>query len=424
MDFDKKRMSGAAYQVKKSGGASDEETLAVTEEKMRQERTDRLQNKRGIDVEIQKKLMKKFSPERASAALDWISAVTGEEMTGDFWNDLKDGFALIQLVLKIDGSLGKKVKGLRQKKRTKQPFKCRQNIANFGMACKKLGMKETDVCTSQDLYDGDNLNNVVNQLYALNAIAQSVTKFKGPYLSGGHKFAKKNKRNFSQETLNKTKSAVPLFNQGGVEDDSKNAYMDKHGIIKSQAKASSSVPLLSQGGPHHKDNSDYMDSHGIIKSQKKSSNMVPLLSQGGPQYENTSDYMDNHGIIKSQNKSSNAVPLFSQGGPQYKDTSDYMDSHGIIKSQGKATNVVPLLSQGGPKDESKSDYHDSYGIVKSQSQPVSAAVPLSAKGGVPIEKSNTFDSYGIVKVQQGIATGGPPPPPAAAKAGPPPPPRR
>merc|ERR1719204_716902 len=186
---------------------------------MRQDRQDRFENKRGIDKELNAKILKKFSPERAAKALAWITAVTKQPTTGDFWNDLRDGFLLCTLVLKIDPKLKKKVRGLKPK-RSKQPFVCRQNIANFSLACQKLGMKQTDVCTSQDLYDGDNLNNVVNHIFALNALAYDVKKFKGPYLSGGVKHAKKNKRNFTAEQLAKGRSQVPLFSQI-VEDDSK-----------------------------------------------------------------------------------------------------------------------------------------------------------------------------------------------------------
>ena len=59
------------------------------------------------------------------------------------------------------------------------PFKARENIELFGKACVVWGMKQNDVCTSQDLYEGENLNNVVNTLYSLNAVAQKLKSFDG-----------------------------------------------------------------------------------------------------------------------------------------------------------------------------------------------------------------------------------------------------
>eukprot|EP00494_Astrolonche_serrata_P028480 UN28747 len=77
-------------------------------------------------------------------------------------------------------------------------------------------MKQTDVCTSQDLYNQENLNNVVNTLYSLSACAQKLDTFNGPYISDGISHSTENKRVFTQEQINKGKNAIPQLNQGSV----------------------------------------------------------------------------------------------------------------------------------------------------------------------------------------------------------------
>lgn len=248
-------------------------------------------NKRGLDVALQEKLRKKFDPKKAENCLKWIKEVTGKDTTGDFHEDLKDGFLLCMLLKKVAPDVYKK-KGFKSK-HTTQPFKARTQIQNFIAGCKELGMKETDVCTSQDLYEGDNLNNVVNHLYALNALAHD-TKFKGPFLEGAHtKFAKGNKRNFTPEQLAKGKTMIPLHNQGGIAHEEKNNF-DSYGIVKSTAKASSVIPKMAQGGAKVEDSN--FDSYGIVKSQAKASSAIPKMAQGGAKVE--TDNFDSYGIVK------------------------------------------------------------------------------------------------------------------------------
>jgi len=289
---------------------------------------ERLDNKRGIDKELQAKLMNKFDSGKADACLKWIAASTKKEVTGDFGADLKDGYLLCQLLKHISSKTYKKLHI--KAKPTKQPFHCRTQIQNFVRGSKELGMAETDVCSSQDLYEGDNLNNVVNHLYALNAICYKLheqKKYRGPFIEGAHtKFAKENKRHFTQEQLNLAKSTIPLQMRGGIADDSKTDH----------------------------------DAYGIIKTSQVSTakGVVPKLSQGSKAVESSN--FDSYGIVKCTDKSSNAVPLLAQAKEQPKGSN--FDSYGIVKSTAKASNAVPLLAQA--KEQPKGSKFDSYGIVK------------------------------------------------------------
>jgi len=76
---------------------------------------------------------------------------------------------------------------------------------------------------------------------------------------------KKNQRNFTQEQLNKSKSAVPIWSQGDKEQKTKN--MDSYGIIKvdKDVQKHSGVQGVWDQGSKQNDISSKHDSYGIIK---------------------------------------------------------------------------------------------------------------------------------------------------------------
>lgn len=65
------------------------------------------------------------------------------------------------------------------------PFKCRENIVKYLKACQKLGMKNVDIFVVEDLFNGNDLSNVLMQILRLNKISHSVASFRGPYLDEG-----------------------------------------------------------------------------------------------------------------------------------------------------------------------------------------------------------------------------------------------
>jgi len=96
------------------------------------------------------------------------------------------------------------------------------------MVVQKLVFQKLIALKTRDLYDGQRLDAVVNNIFALSAASRNIDSFGGPYI--GVSYAQKNQRNFTQEQLNKSKSAVPIWNQGDKEHKAKN--MDSYGIIK------------------------------------------------------------------------------------------------------------------------------------------------------------------------------------------------
>jgi len=119
---------------------------------------------------------------------------------------LKDGSVLCALVNKIKPGSVKKVNA------SKMPFKMRENIVKYLDACKALGMSETDLFVAQDLFEGDNMLAVIDQITSLGSIAQSIPEYTGPTI--GPKKATANVREFSEEVLKQ--SITPQINAGGI----------------------------------------------------------------------------------------------------------------------------------------------------------------------------------------------------------------
>lgn len=161
-----------------------------------------------MDKDIQNKIRAKYDPEKQALAQAWIEELTGKNFSDGFQESLKDGVLLCEALNKIKAGSVKKINN------TKMAFKQRENIVNFLDGCKALGMKESDCFVTQDLFEGDNIVVVIDQLFSLGALSRRVDGFEGPYL--GIKFADQNKREFSAEVVAAGKCAVPLQNSGSI----------------------------------------------------------------------------------------------------------------------------------------------------------------------------------------------------------------
>merc|ERR1711997_384503 len=160
----------------------------------------------------------------------------------------------------------------------------------------KLGIPETDCFETRDLFDQQNLSNVVQTLYAVSAISRK-HNFAGPFI--GKKYSEKNERNFSAEVLAKSKSAVPMMAKGGIAQKTNN--MDGYGIVKTDKSMQkpSQVQSAWQKGANAMDKSG-MDGMGIVKvdnSMQKPSNAQGAWQQGANEVDKSG--MDSYGIIKT-----------------------------------------------------------------------------------------------------------------------------
>jgi len=130
----------------------------------------------GMDQELAAKEAAKFSPHDEEMVCSWIRDVTGESKKGDFMEWLKDGQVLIKLCNKL-GSKSYKAN------ESTMPFKQMENIANFLKSCREdLKMRENDLFTTADLYDGKSRVNVINALIATSRAAAK-SGYKGPSIA-------------------------------------------------------------------------------------------------------------------------------------------------------------------------------------------------------------------------------------------------
>lgn len=290
-------------------------------------------------------------PNRAAEAQQWVEQVLGKSVGSDFFDALKDGCLLCELLNKIKPGTCKKFKP------SKQAFVARSNIQIFLQGCKKIGIPETDLFETRDLYDGQRLSAVVGNIYALSAMSRKLG-FGGPFI--GVQYAEKNKRQFTQEQLNKSKSSVPSWNKGSIYNKTKN--MDGAGIIKTEMNKHSGVQSNWEKGSIEQKTKN-MDGAGIIKTDMNKHSGVQSNWEKGSIEQKTKN-MDGAGIIKTDMNKHTGVQSNWEKGSNYNATKN-MDSAGIIKTENNQHSGVQSNWEKG-SIEQKNKNMDGAGIIKTQ----------------------------------------------------------
>lgn len=134
---------------------------------------------------------------------DDLEEVRGSEMLQE---KLKDGIVLCKLINTLQPGIIPKIN------ESKQPFKQMENINNFLSACEKYGCKRGDLFQTVSLYEGVNMPEVLNGIFALGRKATQ----KGA-VGIGPKESEENKRNFSEAKLREGDSHIGLqagYNKG------------------------------------------------------------------------------------------------------------------------------------------------------------------------------------------------------------------
>ncbi|XP_065071495.1 myophilin-like [Rhopilema esculentum] len=150
----------------------------------------------GFTAEVRGKLSSKYDSGREREALQWIEAVLGERVFGGVQGSdavhqkLKDGVILCKLINKIKPGSVKKIND------SKMAFKMMENIGNFLDACMAIGIQKLDTFQTVDLYENQNMTQVIDGIHALGRKAPSVG-YRGPGL--GPKEATANKREFTEQ---------------------------------------------------------------------------------------------------------------------------------------------------------------------------------------------------------------------------------
>eukprot|EP00794_Sanderia_malayensis_P005251 gene5251-5915_t len=170
----------------------------------------------GLTAETKNKISSKYSPDAEQQALIWI-----EEVLEDNVFDGATGQKQIQLALKDGRILCRLINALNPSKPVKfnnkdklMPFKMMENIGQFLQGCEVYGCKAADLFQTADLYDNQNMHQVILAVHALGRRAQ-VMGYTGPTL--GPKESLKNERVFTEEQLKAGQGVIGLqmgSNQG------------------------------------------------------------------------------------------------------------------------------------------------------------------------------------------------------------------
>lgn len=171
----------------------------------------------GMTAELQKQRDAKFDPAVTGEVVQWMGCVlesAGEEalldglLDGDgmvqreeFAKKLKDGIILCKVLNCIKPGSVKKINT------GTMTFKQMENVNNFLGGCEAIGCKKMDLFQTVDLYEAQNIPQVVNGIIALGRKAQTIG-YDGPAL--GPAESSENKREFTEEQMNAGKNVIGL----------------------------------------------------------------------------------------------------------------------------------------------------------------------------------------------------------------------
>jgi len=155
--------------------------------------------KSGLSRDIQKKLEAKYNLDQEVQCRAWIEEVLGESLSDqevgmhNFQHCLKDGQVLCKLLNTLNGEpLVKKINT------QKMAFKQMENIEQFIKGCKTFGLKDGDIFQTADLYECQNMSQVLLALFAVGTVSQK-NGYTGPAI--GTKIATANPRNFPEDVM-------------------------------------------------------------------------------------------------------------------------------------------------------------------------------------------------------------------------------
>eukprot|EP01121_Diplochlamys_sp_Union-15-3_P006989 TRINITY_DN1757_c0_g2_i1.p1 TRINITY_DN1757_c0_g2~~TRINITY_DN1757_c0_g2_i1.p1 ORF type:complete len:230 (-),score=47.21 TRINITY_DN1757_c0_g2_i1:66-686(-) len=188
----------------------------------------------GIVASIKQKRAETYDVALEGALQRWIEAVLQTKFPSNFQASLKDGVILCQLANVLrPNSVRKFDTGSNLK-----PFKMMENINAFLKACVALGLHQNDCFVTVDLYEGKNMNTVLDTLQLLAKHAtKSITGYKGPNLDD---YYKSPAQNVYQEEIEKAQNYA-----SGVS--------NSQSYSKPQSSSYSSTSVAS-GAPNNDDN--------------------------------------------------------------------------------------------------------------------------------------------------------------------------
>lgn len=164
--------------------------------------------KSGFALEAQEKIKGKYDCELAAQVMGWVGETlpdAGISANGEMeyvHEKLNDGFELCRLIQAIGGS---GIKAQTVSKRQTMAFKKMECINQFCEAARSYGVPNEENFQTVDLYEKQNLWQVIICLQALARKAQA----KG-YKGFGPKEAEENRRSFTQEQMKAGQNVIGL----------------------------------------------------------------------------------------------------------------------------------------------------------------------------------------------------------------------
>lgn len=139
----------------------------------------------GLDADLKAKHDAKYDLALEKDVVAWLEALSGEtkgEQEVADW--LHDGKILCAVANAVQPGSIKKIN------QQTMPFKQMENITNFMNVARNIGVGETDMFGTPDLYEGKNMGSVLNTLWIFGGVVQTVcTDFEGPTLGTPHEAA-------------------------------------------------------------------------------------------------------------------------------------------------------------------------------------------------------------------------------------------
>jgi len=120
----------------------------------------------GLDLETKLKIEENFDEQAERDALDWIEAVT-QEQVDHLWLHLKSGRVLCKMINKIRPGTIKKIN------KQKIPMLERENIQHFLKGVQAFGVLSSELFSVDELYKATDLNAVLKTIYALERCTSS-----------------------------------------------------------------------------------------------------------------------------------------------------------------------------------------------------------------------------------------------------------
>lgn len=166
----------------------------------------------GLTAEIRGKMAAKYEVDKEQEARVWMEAIVGEPLDQSVPSDeylgpdkfhaaLKDGIFLCRVAEVIVSPAKVKYNKM------KVPFKQMENINNFLLACESYGVAKTDLFQTVDLFENQNLWQVVCCIHALGRKCQA-KGFNGPVL--GPRESAKNAREFTDDQMKAGQNVIGL----------------------------------------------------------------------------------------------------------------------------------------------------------------------------------------------------------------------